>query len=118
MCNVYCLVWSVWGLVFAVRGLGFRIEVFGVKRLASRRRGQVNARYHGEAHRASRCRVNVAHKTQSGPHSGLGFQVKFIETYTIVPSWLGSDQASARRWARIYDAPHVLKKLGATRSLT
>ena len=36
-----------------------------------------------------RCRANVAHIRQSKPDFGLGFQVKVLESFTVVPSSLG-----------------------------
>ena len=35
------------------------------------------------------CRANMAHVRQSGPDSGLGFQVFVIKTFKDVPSSLG-----------------------------
>ena len=37
-----------------------------------------------------RCRANVAHMSQSRPDSGLGFQVKVLQTFSVVHSPLGS----------------------------
>ena len=34
----------------------------------------------------------MAHKRQSRPDAGLGFQVKALETSEGVPSWLGSGE--------------------------
>ena len=36
--------------------------------------------------RRERCRANPAHTRQSGPDSGLGLQVKVLETFPVVPS--------------------------------
>ena len=41
-----------------------------------------------------RCQANMAHATQSGPDSGLGFQVKNLKTY-VVPSPLGSGKVES-----------------------
>ena len=40
----------------------------------------------------TRCRANVAHVRQSRPDSGLGFQVKVLNTLQGVPFSLGSGQ--------------------------
>jgi len=37
-----------------------------------------------------RCRANMARKRQSRPDFGLGFQVKVLKTFEVVPSSLGS----------------------------
>jgi len=37
-----------------------------------------------------RCRANMAHMRQSRPDSGLGFQVKVLETFELASSSLGS----------------------------
>ena len=37
-----------------------------------------------------RCRANLAHIRQPGPHSGLEFQVEVLVTCSVVPSSLGS----------------------------
>ena len=39
---------------------------------------------------AHRCRVTSAHTRQSGPDSGRGFHVKFLEAFQVDPSVLGS----------------------------
>jgi len=39
---------------------------------------------------ALRCRANMAHARQSRPDSGVGVQVKGLETFQVVPSLLGS----------------------------
>ena len=31
------------------------------------------------------CRVNMAHTKQSRPYSGIGFQVKALETFNVFP---------------------------------
>ena len=36
------------------------------------------------------CQANMARVTQSGPDSGLGFQIKVLETFQVVLSSLGS----------------------------
>ena len=40
---------------------------------------------------ASRCQANMAHMRQSRPDSGLGFQIKVLKTFSVVPSWLGRE---------------------------
>ena len=35
--------------------------------------------------RGRRCRANMAHMRQSRPDSGLGFQVKVLQTFKVVP---------------------------------
>ena len=40
--------------------------------------------------RGMRCRTSMAHTRQSRPDSGLGFQVKVLKTFQVVPSSLGS----------------------------
>ena len=42
----------------------------------------------------SRCRPNMAHIRQSRPDSGLGFQVKFVKTFQVVPFALGSGKST------------------------
>ena len=44
-----------------------------------------------------RCRANVAHVTQSGQYSGLGFQVKALETSQSVDSSLGNARQRDQR---------------------
>ena len=41
-------------------------------------------------HSWPRCRSNMAHARQSRPDSGLDFQVKVLEPFSVVPSSLGS----------------------------
>ena len=43
----------------------------------------------------SRCRANMAHIRQSGPDSGLAFQVPILETCWVVPCSLGSGVAGS-----------------------
>jgi len=38
----------------------------------------------------TRCRANMAHVRQSRPDSGLGFQVKVLKPFKVVPFSLGS----------------------------
>ena len=42
-----------------------------------------------------RCRENMARVRQSRPDSGLGFQVKVLETFQVVSSSLGNDIGGA-----------------------
>ena len=44
-----------------------------------------------------RCRANMAHRRQSRPDPGLGFQVQVLETFQVVPSSLGSGLCTAPR---------------------
>ena len=39
---------------------------------------------------SGRCRANMAHIRQSGPDSGVVFQVKVLEIFAIIPCSLGS----------------------------
>ena len=43
-----------------------------------------------------RCRAKIAHIRQSRPDSGLGFRVKVLKTFEVVPSSLGSGRV--REW--------------------
>ena len=46
---------------------------------------------------ATRCLANMAHIRQSRPDYGLGFQVKGLATFEMVPSWLGSSRGEHTR---------------------
>ena len=47
-----------------------------------------------------RCRANMAHIRQPRPDSGIGFQVKVLKPFSVVPSSLGRGHTSAPRLAR------------------
>ena len=56
---------------------------------------------------SNRFRANMAHTRQSRPDSGLGFQVKLVKPYQVVPSLLGSGKYSSH--VRLMDEgrPHL-----------
>ena len=49
---------------------------------------------------AFHCRANVAHTRQSGPYFCLGFQVKVLKTFHIVPSSLAAGATTPPRGER------------------
>ena len=49
-----------------------------------------------------RCGTNSAHARQSRPDSGLGFQVKVLTTFVVVPSSLGSGRRGSGSEAGSY----------------
>ena len=46
---------------------------------------------------ASRCQANMAHVGQSRPDCDLGFQVKILKIFQVVPSSLRSEDGAAPR---------------------
>ena len=82
-----------------VQGLGFKLQGWGFGVQVSLRMSTKTAYKLGY-----RCRANMAHIRQSRPDSGLGFQVKILTPFHVVPSSLGSgfpngQEVSAKNYA-------------------
>ena len=73
------------------RGVGVSYERGGLAMLPfDLRRGSVCPAGVCRAYRKGRCRANMAHVRQSGPDSGLGIEVKVLDTVCVVACSLGS----------------------------
>ena len=105
--GVWGLGFGVWGLRFRGSGFGFRVSGFGfgfrvsglefwdpTPAIAPIDRSAVT-----EVVFADRYRAKMAHKRQSRPDAGLGFQVKVLD---LVPSLFGSGGTCGAR-ARLAD---------------
>ena len=44
-----------------------------------------------------RCRANMAHVSQSRPHSGLCFQINVLQRFQVVPASLGTGTSAQKR---------------------
>ena len=57
---------------------------------------------------AVRCRANVAHLRQSRPDYGLGFQVKFLKTFQVVPFSFATPVRRERKRDRVTERQRVV----------